>query len=212
MGGIGRKSQFKGQGLAVNLPQLQNLIKRDANSYKPEFLQQWRHWESQLEIFKLGSATASSVSLSSSAVNSTSSVVAAPPSSANTAPSSEGQDFGNLALFLAHVSSCYPEETKSFPTQIIDLLEQHQSILSPDVRFVLVQTLILLRNKSLVSSQALLPVFFKLFRCPDKALRQLLHKHIVSDVKSGNAKGKNNKLNKTFQNFMYTMLKDSSEV
>jgi protein SDA1 len=36
-----------------NLPQLQNLIKRDKLSYKEEFLQQWRHYESALAIFKL---------------------------------------------------------------------------------------------------------------------------------------------------------------
>jgi protein SDA1 len=39
--------------LLNNLPQLQNLIKRDKESYKEEFLQQWRHFESALSIFTL---------------------------------------------------------------------------------------------------------------------------------------------------------------
>ncbi|CAG8496890.1 7275_t:CDS:10 [Funneliformis caledonium] len=39
--------------LPINLPQLQNLIKRDPISYKQDFLQQYRHFESQLDIFKL---------------------------------------------------------------------------------------------------------------------------------------------------------------
>src|SRR3954454_2152825 len=39
--------------LPNNLPQLQNLIKRDPISYKRDFLQQYRHFESQLDIFKL---------------------------------------------------------------------------------------------------------------------------------------------------------------
>ena len=39
--------------LPTNLPQLQNLIKRDPISYKEDFLQQFRHYESQLTIFKL---------------------------------------------------------------------------------------------------------------------------------------------------------------
>ncbi|CAG8441936.1 3288_t:CDS:10 [Rhizophagus irregularis] len=39
--------------LPNNLPQLQNLIKRDPISYKRDFLQQYRHYESQLDIFKL---------------------------------------------------------------------------------------------------------------------------------------------------------------
>ncbi|KAJ3416751.1 Protein SDA1 [Chytridiales sp. JEL 0842] len=38
--------------LAQNLPQLQNLIRRDPQSYKEEFLTQWRHWESGLAIFQ----------------------------------------------------------------------------------------------------------------------------------------------------------------
>ncbi|XP_023245371.1 protein SDA1 homolog isoform X2 [Copidosoma floridanum] len=37
--------------LPDNLPQLQNLIKRDPESYKEEFLQQHRHYKSTLEVF-----------------------------------------------------------------------------------------------------------------------------------------------------------------
>jgi len=39
--------------LPNNLPQLQNLIKRDAESYKEEFLQQFRHFQSTLAVFEL---------------------------------------------------------------------------------------------------------------------------------------------------------------
>ena len=39
--------------LPHNLPQLQNLIKRDPESYKEEFLQQFRHFESTLQVFEL---------------------------------------------------------------------------------------------------------------------------------------------------------------
>ncbi|XP_017887362.1 protein SDA1 homolog [Ceratina calcarata] len=39
--------------LPENLPQLQNLIKRDPESYKEEFLQQHQHYKSVLEIFRL---------------------------------------------------------------------------------------------------------------------------------------------------------------
>ncbi|KAA0719817.1 SDA1 -like protein [Triplophysa tibetana] len=38
--------------LPTNLPQLQNLIKRDPKSYVEEFLQQYRHYVSNVEIFK----------------------------------------------------------------------------------------------------------------------------------------------------------------
>jgi protein SDA1 len=36
-----------------NLPQLQNLIKRDPVSYKEEFLQQWNHYNSTRQIFQI---------------------------------------------------------------------------------------------------------------------------------------------------------------
>jgi len=39
--------------LTANLPQLQNLIKRDPNGYKEEFLQQWNHFNSIREIFQI---------------------------------------------------------------------------------------------------------------------------------------------------------------
>jgi len=37
--------------LTSNLPQLQNLIKRDPTAYKEEFLQQWNHYDSIRQIF-----------------------------------------------------------------------------------------------------------------------------------------------------------------
>jgi protein SDA1 len=43
--------------LPDNLPQLQNLIKRDPQSYKEDFLQQYQHFQSTLEIFKLSPDT-----------------------------------------------------------------------------------------------------------------------------------------------------------
>lgn len=50
----------QGNTLPTSLPQLQNLIKRDASLYKEEFLQQLRHYESELKIFQLNPSTASS--------------------------------------------------------------------------------------------------------------------------------------------------------
>lgn len=52
-------------------------------------------------------------------------------------------------------------------------------------------------------------MFFTLFKCKDKALRELLYNHIVNDIKNANAKAKNNKLNKTLQSFMFTILESA---
>ncbi|KAF9366301.1 Protein SDA1 [Mortierella sp. NVP85] len=161
--------------LPTNLPQLQNLIKRDPTSYKEEFLQQLRHFESSRAIFELK-------------------------------PEELSTDFQDLINFLAQVSPCYPEETKEFPDQIIALLSKHYQILNAELRRTMVQALVLLRNREMISSTSLLSLFFTLFRCRDKILRDTLYNHIVNDIKVSNQKAKNNKMNKTLQGFMYTML------
>ncbi|KAI8978373.1 SDA1-domain-containing protein [Pilobolus umbonatus] len=164
--------------LPTHLPQLQNLIKRDAKSYEAEFLQQWRHFQSTLTIFCLK-------------------------------PDEESKELSELVTFMSQICQCYPDITKDFPQQLMDLLKEHCIVLHPEVRKSLVQGLILLRNKGIIDNTRLLPLFFTLFKCRDKHLRELLYNHIVNDIKNSNAKVKNNKLNKTLQSFMFTMLESA---
>ncbi|KAL1914681.1 uncharacterized protein VTP21DRAFT_8092 [Calcarisporiella thermophila] len=166
--------------LPTNIPQLQNLIKRDPTSYKDEFIQQLRHYESSLAIFQLK-------------------------------PSEEAREFGELVTFISQVAPCYPEDCAAFPQQIMDLLQQHYAILNHELRKCLVNALILLRNRDIISSTSLLSLFFVLFRCRDKSLRDILYTHIVNDIRNTNAKHKNNKLNRTLQSFMYTMLQSATD-
>ncbi|KAF4098822.1 protein SDA1 homolog [Onychostoma macrolepis] len=167
--------------LPTNLPQLQNLIKRDPKSYTEEFLQQYRHYQSNVEIFKHQ-------------------------------PDKSNKDLSELVMFLAQVGHCYLEELSDFPQQLTDLLLNHHTVLEPDLRMTFCKALILLRNKDLISPTSLLGLFFELLRCHDKLLRKTLYTHIVTDIKNINAKHKNNKLNTTLQNFMYTMLRDSNPI
>jgi len=46
-------SRRQNNQLPNNLPQLQNLIKRDPESYKEEFQQQCRFFDSTLQVFEL---------------------------------------------------------------------------------------------------------------------------------------------------------------
>uniref|UniRef100_W5L808 Protein SDA1 n=1 Tax=Astyanax mexicanus TaxID=7994 RepID=W5L808_ASTMX len=130
--------------LPTNLPQLQNLIKRDPKSYTEEFLQQYRHYQSNVQIFKHQ-------------------------------PDKPNKDLAELVMFLAQVGHCYLEELSSFPKELTELLLNHHTVLESD-------------------------------------LRMTLYTHIVTDIKNINAKHKNNKLNTTLQNFMYTMLRDSNPI
>eukprot|EP00727_Mastigamoeba_balamuthi_P011102 m51a1_g6614 putative protein sda1 homolog (809) ;mRNA; r:27723-30719 len=164
--------------MVTDLAQLQGYCKRDAQGYREEFLQQHRHFLSRLEVFLIKP------------------------------PKGDSKDFNDLVNFLSQVAPCYPKELAEFPQQISGLLEAHINTLEPPLRKTLVQALILLRSREMLSPTALLSLFFKLFRCHDKYLRKLLHKHIVSDIKSINKKKKDNELNRTLVNFMYTMLQD----
>ncbi|XP_053195871.1 protein SDA1 homolog [Scomber japonicus] len=167
--------------LPNNLPQLQNLIKRDPQSYVDEFQQQYRHYQSNVQIFKLQ-------------------------------PDKPNKELAELVMFLAQVGHCYLQQLSSFPQELCELLMSHHTVIEPDLRMTLCKALILLRNKDLIDPTCLLELFFELLRCHDKLLRKTLYTHIVSDIKNINAKHKNNKVNTTLQNFMYTMLRDSNPI
>ncbi|KAH0615774.1 hypothetical protein JD844_026246 [Phrynosoma platyrhinos] len=113
-------------------------------------------------------------------------------------------------MFLAQVGHCYPQHLADFPQQLKELLSYNHTVLDADLRMTFCKALILLRNKNLINPTSLLELFFELLRCHDKLLRKTLYTHIVTDIKNINAKHKNNKLNTTLQNFMYTMLQDSN--
>lgn len=100
--------------LPHNLPQLQNLIKRDSESYKEEFLQQYRHFESTLKVFELN-------------------------------PSEFNKSLDEQVMFLAQVAKCYPEELKTYPQKLVDILSKNSTVLHADLRMSLCKALILLR-------------------------------------------------------------------
>jgi len=167
--------------LPNNLPQLQNLIKRDPVSYKEEFQQQYRHFQSTMEVFELS-------------------------------PDQFNQDLDELVMFLANVAKCYQEEMKEFPEQLVAALKKHSTVIDSDMRLSFCRSLILLRNKNLISPAEIHHLFFQLLRCQDKSLRIFLKDNIINDIKNINAKHKDIKLNSTLQNFMYSMLKDSHTI
>lgn len=80
----------------------------------------------------------------------------------------------------AQVAQCYPKDTAGFPAELMQLLDTHSEALDSALRQAAVKALILLRNRGQVSPMEVLPLFFRLFRCRDKALRQMLFSHIVA--------------------------------
>lgn len=120
--------------------------------------------------------------------------------------------FQELISFVAAVAPVFPDVVAGFPQQLTELLEQHAAALDGELRQCLCRALILLRNRDMLGPTALLSLFFRLFGVRDRALREMLYKHIVGDIRRLNQKHKNIGVNKTMQNFMYAMLQDASEV
>lgn len=60
----------------------------------------------------------------------------------------------DLIDFISHVADCYPDITKDFPQQLMDMLMQHHVNLTPDLREKIVGSLVLLRKKEIIDSVA----------------------------------------------------------
>jgi protein SDA1 len=63
---------------------------------------------------------------------------------------------------MLQVATCYPKETAEFPTQISTLLLESYGILSPDTRKTLLQNLVMLRNKDVISSIELVFIVYSI--------------------------------------------------
>ncbi|KAI0781265.1 actin cytoskeleton organization and cell cycle progression protein [Trametes elegans] len=166
----------RGVLLTSNLPQLQNLIKRDPTAYKEEFLQQWNHYNSIRQIFQIN-------------------------------PDENAQHFRELVSFIAQVAQCYPKETADFPSQISTLLLESYGTLSPDTRRSLVQNLVMLRNKNVITSITLLQTLFPLLpKTTSSSLRGFIRRTILSDIRTANLRTKNHKLNRAVQAMLFGMV------
>lgn len=196
----------------TNLLNLQNLIKRDPLSYHDEYMQQQRHFLANLHIFQLEQQQQQQHSNNHTQNNhdNNSSLNAHAASLAKT--HKFHKDFGALITFLAHVSPCYPQYSQHYPQQLLNLLQKHYEVLDTTLRKTIVQALVLLQNRNMISRLVLLPVLFQLFKIQDKQLRQLLFSHIVNDIKRMNLKKVPGylKINTQLQNYMYTLLDDKT--
>lgn len=62
-------------------------------------------------------------------------------------PSKSNKQLSDLALFLAHVSHCFPDELKAYPQQLIDILKRYATVLHPDVRLVKFNHVLKIKNE-----------------------------------------------------------------
>jgi len=156
---------------------LQNLIRRDPPSYREEFIRQHGHYESQRAIFM------------------------EQPTAANT------ESFSDLIGFMAQVATSFPDLTATFPNDLAQLLLKQHNSLSHDLREKLVQSLVLLRNKEVITSSTLLQTLFPVLTTThSKVLRGQIYRSVVSELRNSNSKTKNHKLNKTVQAVLFELV------
>ncbi|SGZ55926.1 CIC11C00000001598 [Sungouiella intermedia] len=175
--------------LPTNIILLQNVVRRDPESYHEEFVQQYSHYESLRDIFLLNPTA------------------------------DQGSDFADLIGFVSAVCSCYPKETANFPQELKSILLSNHRDLSPDLREKIIQCLTMLRNKDIISAESLILTLFPLLQSYSssaqnssttslnaKAVRHQIYSTLISLLKSVNTGAKNQKINRSTQALLFNLL------
>lgn len=194
--------------LPTNIILLQNLVKRDPESYHEEFLQQYAHYESLRDIFMLQGLAGSS----DSAAAGESGVHSGSGASGSTNQLSE------LIGFVSQVSSCFPKETANFPNELKQLVLEHHKSLPFELKEKIISSLMMLRNKGVITAEQLIQTMFPLLiayssqgnaltvNSHARELRQMIYKNMISLLKSCNTGSKNQKLNRSTQAVCFNLL------
>lgn len=201
--------------LPNNIILLQNLVKRDPESYKEEFLQQYSHYESLRDIFMIngmaqsvsdsskgGDKLANTVDTNSVAINGNASVA----------------ELIELVGFISQVCYCFPEKTANFTNELRQLLLDHHKTLPFELKEKILTSLTMLRNKGVITAEQLIQTLFPLLiayslqgnslglNSHAKELRKLIYNNLVTLLKNCNTGTKNQKLNKSTQAICFNLL------
>lgn len=173
--------------LPTNIVLLQNVVRRDPESYHEEFLQQYSHYESLRDIFLMNPG------------------------------SDDGTEFAELIGFVSAVCNYYPKETKEFPSELRSILSNNYKDLSPSLREKIIQCLTMLNKKGIILAEELIQTLFPLLTAGSlspatgtgqnlKALRRQIYSILIVLLKAENAKVKNQKLNRSTQALLFNLL------
>ncbi|KAK0551184.1 Severe Depolymerization of Actin [Tilletia horrida] len=195
-----RTAQPRGLLLTQNLPALQNLVKREPNSYVDDFRAQWNHFNALVNVL-----TSAPTTVAATSSEATSGKVPCPLST------EDQHKFTALLSFVTQLSPSFPKHTASLPQTISDLILVHHAALPHDIRRALLRSIILLRNRNAISSETLLRTLFPLLTLTTSSeLRASIQSTILQDIKTANANSKNHRLNNLVQGILFTIVDDQS--
>ncbi|KAH7907971.1 SDA1-domain-containing protein [Hygrophoropsis aurantiaca] len=170
------RGMVRGILLTSNLPQLQNLIKRDPAAYKEEFLQQWSHYDSIRQIFQVNPDE--QAHHFRELVSFISQVAQCYPK--------------ETADFPSHISTL--------------LLDHYGTLSADTRKNLVQNLIMLRNKDVIGSIELLRSLFPLLPRTTSSTLRGFIRKTIVSDIKNANMRSKNHKLNRAVQAMLFGMV------
>ncbi|GAA5902893.1 hypothetical protein JCM6882_009154 [Rhodosporidiobolus microsporus] len=198
-----RSKTERGALITSSLPTLQNLLKRSPDAYAEEFAVQWARFQSLVKILQLGLG----------------------------GTKADEEQLREVTGFVCQVAHLYPSLTKSLPGVLSGLLLSSAPTastsgastaapagassaisgggvqLSPETRKTMMQGLVLLRRRDVITGVELLKTLFPLLSITTSPnLRTFILKTIIGDIKNANLKSKNNKLNSTVQGLLMAMI------
>lgn len=170
--------------LPTNIILLQNVVRKDPESYHEEFLQQFSHYESLRDLYLINPTGVDA--------NSTT-------------------EFIDLIGFMSAVCNCYPKETANFPNELKEILLNNHRDLTPELREKIIQCLTMLKNKDIISAEMLIQTIFPLLITSNagqqvKQMRKQIYSTLIALLKSVNTGTKNQKLNRSTQALLFNLL------
>ncbi|GMM39946.1 hypothetical protein FOG50_02161 [Hanseniaspora uvarum] len=214
---------------STNIILLQNLIKRDPDSYREEFLQQLNHYATIRDIFLLSEQTNSGSSEQQQQLDLLNDDDEQPvATNVNTNFSTKNidnqivTDFAELIGFIASVCQCYPKETETFPLELKTLVIDYYSILNWELKEKIIISLTMMKNKKFITPELLIGIFFPILLKPvtladathSKLIKTICYDNLVQLLRNANnlkGKKKDVKLNKATQALCFNMLENGGK-
>uniref|UniRef100_A0A8R1HVC8 Protein SDA1 n=2 Tax=Caenorhabditis japonica TaxID=281687 RepID=A0A8R1HVC8_CAEJA len=167
-----------------NLGLMQEIIRKDPESYKEEFLEQFNHFVQTMKLLHLQPEQTRQ----------------------------EMQSLMDSVLFLSGLAKHYPKEAKQFSDSLFQLLREQGAGLDAEMRMSFCKALVLLRNQDMIDPIELMEIFFELVKVEDKGLRKFLLSSISAHLKRIYHKKKDQKMLGRIQNLCFSKLKDSRSI
>ncbi|KJH53761.1 NUC130/3NT domain protein [Dictyocaulus viviparus] len=167
-----------------NLGLMMELIRKDPESYKEEFLLQFDHYLHTMKLLHLQPQQ----------------------------HRMELQPLLESITFLSGLAKYYPEQAKEFSSHIMSVLRDQGGGLDTHVRMSFCKALVLLRNQNLIDPLEFLDIFVELVKIEDKQLRKFLVGSISSLLKRLYSQKRNMKLLGQIRTFCFAKLKDSRAI